>query len=738
VSVVTTPRVPFFERLPAIHRIHDAEQDPPDQLRAFTALFERAFGEVHADIESLYHDLFIDTCADWVIPYLADLLGASHLTGDPWTLRAEIADTIALRRRKGTRGAIERLAFDLTGHAVHAVELRDHLVWTQHLNHQRPDGDGHPPYANADLYTVPRGGTVSLRDPAMLSLIDTPFDPFAHIADLRPPSGGAVRYNLPNVAIFTWRLETNLVPFVQPSPWPEPVGPFPAGAPWVARFDVHPLGDHVALFNRDGFDPDARPLRVGALDAMPGPIPAARLTSRSRAGNPSAYVTLDIHAPDARRQGGTGLSIHIPDDVVATAAGWTFRGATLCEWEDGLSVPIATSEIAIDPALGRIAIGAATREHAAAMLAEVTVSYTYGAVGKIGAHPTSRRAEDPVTRRISGGGRTLAAALDGIAVSGELFVVEIEDSATYELDLRSVPGSVDDGGPTIVLGRSLILRAADGQRPIVRLLQPLAFRPATLGEHVSALRVCFEGIYVTGEALDPAEPLVRRLALHSFELDESTLHPGGTFDRHGALRAPIRTAIEVGAPHPDPAFDQVPEIHVRRSIVGPLHAEGGYRVFITDSIIDGGTGPYEDPATAGFAITAPLLHVDGVTIFGRAQVEQISGQGAIFAQPLEVLDNQHGCLKWCWFTAEGNRLPQHYACLAGDIARLIFTSEAFGRPGYAQLADASDPRIRERGPRDDAMGATGFQWHAHHQRNFHIRCRELMPVGVRAVLVPVT
>ena len=113
-------RVELFNRLPEIYRIRDAEQVPPGQLEAYLAVVEEAFGAVHENIESLYHDLFIDTCDDWVVPYLADLLGTSHLKGDPWTVRADVADTIALRRRKGTLSAIELLTFDLTKWAAHA------------------------------------------------------------------------------------------------------------------------------------------------------------------------------------------------------------------------------------------------------------------------------------------------------------------------------------------------------------------------------------------------------------------------------------------------------------------------------------------------------------------------------------------------------------------------------------------------------------------------------------------
>ncbi len=178
-------RVSLYERLPEIYRIKDQEQQPPFQLKSYLALVEKAFGAIHENIESLYHDLFIETSSDWVIPYIGDLLGASHLSGDPWTLRADVADTIALRRRKGTLGAIELLTYNLTQWGVHCVELRENLVWNQHLNHQRQDEGGKPPYGlpSVTRHTVIRGGTVTLRDPAMLSLLNTPFDPFAHTAD---------------------------------------------------------------------------------------------------------------------------------------------------------------------------------------------------------------------------------------------------------------------------------------------------------------------------------------------------------------------------------------------------------------------------------------------------------------------------------------------------------------------------------------------------------------------------
>jgi len=46
---MSSTRVPLYARLPEIYRIRDAEQTPPDQLRAFLAAVEQAFGAVVHD-----------------------------------------------------------------------------------------------------------------------------------------------------------------------------------------------------------------------------------------------------------------------------------------------------------------------------------------------------------------------------------------------------------------------------------------------------------------------------------------------------------------------------------------------------------------------------------------------------------------------------------------------------------------------------------------------------------------
>ena len=82
-----SPRESLYRRLPEIYRIRDGEQQPPGQLEAYVGLFDEVHVAMRENILALYDDLFVETCDDWVIPYLADALGVSHLSGDAWTLR---------------------------------------------------------------------------------------------------------------------------------------------------------------------------------------------------------------------------------------------------------------------------------------------------------------------------------------------------------------------------------------------------------------------------------------------------------------------------------------------------------------------------------------------------------------------------------------------------------------------------------------------------------------------------
>ena len=242
------------------------------------------------------------------------------------------------------------------------------------------------------------------------------------------------------------------------------------------------------------------------------------------------------------------------------------------------------------------------------------------------------------------------------------------------------------------------------------------------------------------EGFPAGEPLIARAVLEALEIVDCTLDPGG-WARLDGSREPILASLGLGD-----AGDVTPRIVLQRSVSGPLLIDRGYTLNLAETILDAGAGVDEDTtdriALSGGADPAlgfgPPAEIEALTVFGRARVESINGRGGIFVHRLEVLDNQRGCLRYSYFSGEGDRLPQNLGCVSGPGARLSFTSTLFGSPAYAQLAFGSDFRIRERGPDDDAMGATGPLFEAHKWRNLQIRFREFMPVGVRPLLIPVT
>ncbi len=767
-------RVPLFERLPEIYRSRDAEVTPANQLRAYLGAIEAPFSALHADIAQLYDNLFIDTCDDWVIPYLADLLGTSHLRGDPRTLRADVADTIALRRRKGTLGAIERLAVNLTGWAARSVELRENLAWTQHLNHPRADAGGEPPYANAGRtrFDIPRGGTAPIRDPAALALLGTPFDKFAYTADCKIAQDGNRPINLPNLAIFLWRLAIYRLPRVQAlSKGVINLGNLSGGlARRALRFDLHPLDIPVQLFNtsRPGFlRPDTSGGAVAPLteaDAVPGPIAPARLTTGTADGHPDAYVRVDYYDASSAPLSGfdladVGLHLFMPQTLQALLGPdwqWRYRGDNLCAWESGLRRPLRLGEIVVDPALGRVLIGLYNNAQAD-QLAQLYTSFTYAAVGPVGAHPVSRSVPatptDAEVRRVGAiaGGITLQQALANLDSATGPVIIEIHDSLVHALDLAALPGTNIDGTRSLRLAQNLTLRAMGEHRPIVLLSQPLSLRPVDVSTATPQHpQVRLQGLYLAPASGFPAaEALINRAAVARLEILGCTLAPGGHSLRDGS-RAPMQPALHLvdgygfsSAAEVD-AFVPTPDIVIQRSSVGALAVDSRYRLDIQDSIVDAGLG-FNDAASGLLAIgaaTAPAttwgapLDFAGLTCFGAVRVAAVGGSGGIFTQRFQVLDNQHGCIKWSAFAATDNRKPPNHFCVQG--ARIVFSAERFNAPGYAQLQRETDRRVRELGPDDDAMGAFGFLLEAHKWTNLHVRLREFTPVGVRPLVIPIS
>ena len=132
----------LYELLPTVHRMRDADQGEP--LAALLRVIAKQVNVIEDDISGLYANWFIETCEDWVVPYIGQLVGyepavdpglASDNTTPSGRARAQaifprmdVANTVRNRRRKGTLSILESSAQDSAGWPARAVEFYKLLV----------------------------------------------------------------------------------------------------------------------------------------------------------------------------------------------------------------------------------------------------------------------------------------------------------------------------------------------------------------------------------------------------------------------------------------------------------------------------------------------------------------------------------------------------------------------------------------------------------------------------------
>ena len=131
-----------------------------------SAVIEGELERIEADIARLYDNWFIETCDEWVVPYIGDLLGVRPIRAIESagvSARAYVANTIAYRRRKGTAVVLEQLARDTTGWPARAVEFFTRLATTQHMNHVRLAPTATPGVRDAAAAELADGAVRSVR-----------------------------------------------------------------------------------------------------------------------------------------------------------------------------------------------------------------------------------------------------------------------------------------------------------------------------------------------------------------------------------------------------------------------------------------------------------------------------------------------------------------------------------------------------------------------------------------------
>ena len=208
----------LYHLLPQVYQRRDA--DSGYALRGLLAVIEEQRQILSASLEQLYDDWFIETCQDWLVPYLGDLVGYQLLHGYDEALARGHAgggppaagDRTARRRGAHDRRAppqgharlLEDLARDVAGWPARAVEFRRLLAFDQPVRLDRsPPADSRPGCAT--------GSSPTCADGDRLDLVDGPFDRLAHTVDVRridlrhPPAAAT---GSPQVGLFAWRLRS--------------------------------------------------------------------------------------------------------------------------------------------------------------------------------------------------------------------------------------------------------------------------------------------------------------------------------------------------------------------------------------------------------------------------------------------------------------------------------------------------------------------------------------------------
>jgi hypothetical protein len=688
----------LYALLPAIYRIRDAESGEP--LRGLLSVIAEQAEVVREDIGRLYDNWFIETCDEWVVPYLGDLLGVHDLypVGADAALsqRSRIGNTIRFRRRKGTASMLEQLARDTTGWPAHVVEFFQRLATTQHVNHVRLN---HP-------------STVDLRQMTALGQLGGPFDAVAHTLDVRHVDNQRGKHNIRHLGIFLWRLQA--FPIAEAAPFSHGDG----------RFSFSPLGQNVRLFQRPRDRVDAF-ARTTEFD-VPNP-----LSRRGLAAHVAQYQGAEQSLWISVRGPGAPESLEL---VASNLSDWSHRpppresvvGDDTVE-SDGPVTPHRPRQVAVDPELGRFAFA----EGESPAPEDVLVSYQYGFSAELGGGGYARASSGQATSRIvqavgaaSPDVPTFASLRSALAhyaeTGGQDQIIEIADSGLYieaelpELRLRA--------------GTSLTLRAASRTRPVLQLGTFLGIRGEPRAHGEAGARLTIEGLLITGAGLRVEAGDLERL-----ELEHCTLVPGGALTESGAPVSPGQASIGV---------DGNPELVVtlHRSISGSLALPSIAALHITESIIDGAqAGALEEDEHV--AIRTSRLVIEASTVLGRTSVVLIdSASNVLFSERVQAQRTQAGCVRFC-FVPLGSEVPRRYRCQPEGGAHPLhpqFTDLHYGQPGYAQLSLQCPPEIRTGADDEGEMGAFNHLKQAQRDANLRASFAEYLRVGLEAGLIYVT
>jgi hypothetical protein len=698
-------------------------------LLQLVKLIADGYWDLHARLGMLYAAMFIQTCPEVIIPYMAQGIGVTGLEpgGPGFSQRAWVGRIVSFREHKGSLATLGRAAIAATG-------------W--------------PTYVSAGLATVAR--TASVRYPGQQftrwvnvgalppgdpgALVFQPLTRTAGISGQPSPGGGqAAGTAFPPAAggqlvpggaeLSIWRLQA--FPVTRRTPYRVPGRD--------GAFTFHPLGVDSPLF----VEPQVTYDRLTAPDPSEIPVPLTRaaLTAALRAGQVPPPLAVWTVSP------ATGPSSAPQAELLPASR---LAAADLTDWT---APPDGGAAAVIDPELGRLLFPALRPE-------AVMADYAYGFPGELGGGPygsatnweqapattssctvASPRDQDETAGPGPAGPLTLPDPLDPYAPGaaeptapdgGPAAWNTLEDALVWAR--RQDPASMC----VITIGDSATYAAPSGTWDItlaenqqLRIISASEAAPVLDGE----LRISGgdrSQVQVSGVLFAKA---LSYTGTGQLEIEHTTIMPGSDT----ALR--IRGGIA----------------SVSYCITGRVEAEGVYALSIADTIADGRGGPAitcrasasaqgdgqdQDGQETGQDGDPPgALDIQRTTVLGLTEADVIVAEDCLFTGPVIARRPTRGLITYSYHPA-GSKTPPpvdgrgSWADGRPETAGPPrFTSTRFGDPAYGQLAPACPPEIAAGARLGREMGA--YNWLRQPARAARLldALDEMLPAGRTATLI---
>jgi hypothetical protein len=730
----------LWQLLPGVYRNLDGgTASVPGPLQELLNRIGAETATVRRSIDRLWENQSIETCDDWVVPYIGDLL-ATRLVSclDARAQRLDVAKTIYYRRRAGTLGVLEELAADIAGRDARVVEFFRRLGRTRH--------QFDPPIGNVFAASAKAWAPTTTYAPG--DVVTNGANAYQCAGGgISAASGGPTGTGLTITdGSVTWRFfepEGSLVPAVI-----EGLAGTNSRTPIGGFAD---LRNAYAAANTNGaFDEFAHTadLRRGAQSSgwynishlgvfiwwlQSFPITAA--TPVSNGNTPPCFTfdpsgrQLQLFAPSSRASQDFGEHWISPDEwqvpVAVRAVLWDsypdqlYPAAFWVGLGGGVSpAPVARDQVTIHPGRGLFSFVAAPPA------GEILTQYHFGFMSDIGAGGFPDQLLEPVTFPASvttlSGGTGLATALGSLTNDT---TIKIVDSRTY----------AGPTAPVTLPDKTVAVTVTDRQRPVVRWTGGGATWTIT-GTGGSLV---LQGMWLQGADIVLAGKF-ETVSLRYVTLDPGSSDPKGPLIGtaiDGMPLAPVHLWIEAS----------IGTLTLERCISGPIRTRSGGAVeqmTATDSIIQA----IATPAGNDYALQSDIgtISLARCTVLGRAAVHRLEASECVLDDVAIAEDTQHGCVRFCAY-AQGSALHAPYrSVMVPPVVGQLFVSRRFGEAHYARLRRLADAAIIDPQTGDTILGGAqnGSEMGAFtgekmtlRKRGLEIKFEEYAPLGVLPVLI---